>query len=285
METHVFTLPSGPECEITPFTGKEREIYTNRAYLKDNSMLPRLLKSMVVRIGSETNIRYNISTTDKDQSGFDVLDLLVEDVNYILLQAHRFDVDFEDVFTFDYEFKGYVQNSEDDKTIQVCKMHPISVNLADIEIVKPKSPRYEDGNLKFLELQFVEYKDVIAAAKHIPIRIDKVHEEFVFDMLTLRLNKEAERKKLTPSINSTLVMRNLRIRYDDKEVAVDLKSMRSAHIGKIQKFIKGCEGSCDLSVVVDNEYYLDSMPINDSNLPKISFNLLSVPDFLFQGVI
>lgn len=91
--THTFTLPTGIVCEVKEFTGKEQEILTATNKKTHTEKLNELLKSIIVRVGSNNKIDDNF------------LDQMLEcDKRFILVEARQFSMDFEPDFVFVYKY-------------------------------------------------------------------------------------------------------------------------------------------------------------------------------------
>lgn len=300
----IITLASGIEVECEYLTGKARNVFFNQQYINDGTVIPRLLKQIVKRVGNETNIRFNVSPKDKDQSGFDVLDFLAPDANQILCEARLQDIDKTQPYQFEQEFAGYALDEATEEYTEVVRRFPVRIPIHDIKVKPTKVPVYVEGNpmkgiaqwIVFSEhpteeaeaatnveyKQVSEYKELLGYCKSVPcVSKDKV---FSIDLLTLRHSHIAMLKRMKESMTSTLLMRNLA--YNHVGMSSDaIENMRDAHIGNIQAFVKDCEGDYDMRLVLDNPFYCESKPFDTKkNSPKVITSLLALPDFLFKGV-
>ena len=93
--TYKFNLVSGVKCEIKELTGKHQEILTRQTRGESHAdRLNQVLKSIVVRVGSVSNITEEF-----------IENMLSEDRKHILVTARQFSMDFEDSFVFHYDYE------------------------------------------------------------------------------------------------------------------------------------------------------------------------------------
>lgn len=105
--THVFTLPSGVECEHTELTGKEQRLLTEQKGKKMGEQLNDVIESIVKRIGSNHTV-----TAETVKS------LLSEDRKAILWQARRESVS-GDEFMFNWDYID-TDKKQQNKTMKVA---------------------------------------------------------------------------------------------------------------------------------------------------------------------
>lgn len=121
--THVFTMPSGVECEVKEMTGKEQRILTEQDGKSFGVKLNEVLQSIIVRIGSKKVI-----------STEDITNLLSEDRKCILWECRMFSVG-EDVFKFRY---NYIDKNKKEQVLEM------DVDLNDKEPMKPYAEQYTE---------------------------------------------------------------------------------------------------------------------------------------------
>lgn len=94
LSTHTFNLGSGVECEIMELTGEQQDILTKQDGCTHQQKLSAMLKSILVRVGTVTDI------TD------DFIDeLLGTDKRQMLLEARQFSLGFQKSFEMPFEYE------------------------------------------------------------------------------------------------------------------------------------------------------------------------------------
>lgn len=110
METHVFKLLSGVECEIEELTGKQFRILTEKKKGANNShhtKLNEMLASVIVRVGKVK--LSSLSNTPEKKGELSprmqfIQALTAEDRRFVLTEARQFSMDFEEHFEFVWEY-------------------------------------------------------------------------------------------------------------------------------------------------------------------------------------
>lgn len=93
MNTHIFKLPTGVECELKELTGKQQRILTEQKNKKLGENLTDMLMSILVRVGTVTEITNDFMGK-----------LLTCDRKKMLTEARQFTMDFDPNFKFGYEY-------------------------------------------------------------------------------------------------------------------------------------------------------------------------------------
>lgn len=262
MNTHSFKLITGVECEISPLLGEHRDIFLNRKYIQNGKNMIMLLASIVVRLGSKTNI-----TQD------DIRSLLSEDASQILVEARLFDNDFEPNFRIEHIFEGEKEGK---------KLKRTSFFDVDLTAIESKPYHYfENGN--FVEIKCSEYGEVLEKAVGIPFQLRKSEQMVLFDLLNLRHQEKSilAKQELTPT--SMLSIRNLRF-AETTDKRIDVGKLPNKDISELSQFIKQCEGQFDTIVELDNPLYDPESDQSLENQPKKRLPLIGIPDFLFGGI-
>jgi hypothetical protein len=221
-----------------------------------------LLASIVVRLGSKTNI-----TQD------DIRSLLSEDASKILVEARLFDNDFEAIFKIEHIFEG----EKDGKKVKRTSFFDV-----DLSAIESKSYHYfENGG--FVELKCNEYSEVLEKAVGIPFQLRKAGQTVLFDLLNLRHQEKLilAKQDLTPT--SMLSIRNLRL-VEATDKKLDVGKLPNKDISDLSQFIKQCEGLFDTIVELENPLYDQEAEFSLENQPKKRLPLIGIPDFLFGGI-
>jgi len=93
MNTHVFKLTSGIECEVKEFVGKHQRILTEGKG-KFSDKLNTALADAIIRVGSVKVIDLKF-----------VENMLASDRRRALTEIRQFTMGDEDLFNFDYEYE------------------------------------------------------------------------------------------------------------------------------------------------------------------------------------
>ena len=102
MSTHIFTLPTGIECEIRELDTSHQELLTGNDKSKTHIVkLEEVIHDITVRVGSVNNPTKEF-----------IENMLACDKKKILVEARNFSMDFED-FVFVYEYKDKDGNKKE----------------------------------------------------------------------------------------------------------------------------------------------------------------------------
>lgn len=103
MNTHVFELPSGIECEVKELTGKHQKMLTEQNKKPHNEKMAEMLADCIVRVGDNHNIDLAFV---KDV-------MLSADKKAALVELRQFSLDFEEDFTFLHTYKDIDGNKQE----------------------------------------------------------------------------------------------------------------------------------------------------------------------------
>lgn len=140
--THVFTLPSGVECEVKEFQGKHQKLLTKQEGSVTDSMNV-ILADIIVRVGS-------VKAIDQDF----VEGMLTADRNWAMFQARQFSLEFPEVFKVPVKYKQDGRTIEDDVVIQMSEVSfkPYGFQVVEYDQIQRKHEvtikRYE-GKVSF----------------------------------------------------------------------------------------------------------------------------------------
>jgi hypothetical protein len=138
METHIFKLLSGVECEVRELTGKHQRILTEQKNKNLNDNLNNLLTDVIVRVGSKRNVDLQF-----------VKKMLACDRKKILVEVRQFTMGFDPKLEFTYDYVD-VNNSH--------KKHPVFVDLSSGFEEKPLFVKGEDDTL--IPASYIEYDSI-----------------------------------------------------------------------------------------------------------------------------
>lgn len=128
---HVFTLPSGVECEVSKLKGKHQKLLTQQdSNLLDN--MNQILCDVIVRVGSVTGSGINFDFTEK---------LLSRDRNFIMFNVRQYSLGFPLEFKTPFKYKSVHTKQNIDEEISVLlseiTMKPYSFQVEEYsEIVR-----------------------------------------------------------------------------------------------------------------------------------------------------
>lgn len=246
METHVFKLLTGVECEIRNILGEDQEVFTSQKNIKDGTFINKFLKAIITRIGSKTNI------TNKD-----IDEMLSGDRRLVMLEIRNFENDFDTNFEFNYKF------SSDGKTLE----HPVKIDFAEVE---RKPYTLEDGT----PIDCKEYSEVLELKKQ-KVLLPKSNQVIYFEFLDGAKEFEIlKHDKTTISVLTDLKIRKPTYTKDGNTFSLDLAKQRGKDLGILRKAIKSREGDIDTMVRFIDPY--------SSN--QVTFDAMHVTDFLFPDI-
>lgn len=231
METHVFKLTSGVECEVKEFTGKHQRLLTEKKGKKTFSdKLNEVLADVLVRVGSNRNITV----------GF-VEEMLSSDRRKALVETRQFTMDDEPVFEFNYE---YVDSDGNKQSL------PQEVDLSE---GFPSTPlQVIDGDT----VKDADYKEYDEIVKLIEFVLPRSGKKCRITLLDGKGEKVAEAfKKSQLSSHTPIKMRNAQVFQESKEpgkdgvwIQADLDKMGWKDLKYIRSTIKEMEGSVDTEI-------------------------------------
>ena len=266
MQTHVFTLPSGVECEVKDLTGKHQRILTEQKNKKLGENLNEVLADCIVRVGEEKNITLEF-----------IEKMLAADRKKALVEIRQFTFDYEPVFKFKYEYlsgeNGNEQKKEQEMEIALSKQETDEEGQTKTVIKGfPTKPYYK---------QWKEYKDI---EKEVIITLKKSGKEVVYRMLDGQgeqvgmMTKKAER-----STHTALRMRFPRefvtTSSGKTPIQLDLDKLPLKDIEQLRASIKEHEGQVD----TEFRFMHPEAELKDSSEKEVIVDILSVLAFFFPS--
>lgn len=227
--THKFTLPSGIECEVQEFKAKHQEMLTAGLNSKKFSeRLGEILKDVVVRLGSVTNITQEV-----------IDNLLSCDKKKILIECRFFSLGFED-FEFDYEYRT-------DKGLK--KTHRVVISFDEDGFPTKGLKKLRNG--QFEDAVYTEVDDI---EKDVEVVLPRCGERVRFTMLDGKgeaMMAGINRKDISSS-TPILIRRPVKFHKDNagKDIPIQLRlsDLSIADIEFLRKTIKEVEGNIDSTV-------------------------------------
>lgn len=232
--THTFKLPSGVECEVKEFTGKHQRIMTEQTKDTYQDKLSKLLASVLVRVGSNTNVTEDFVKTT----------MLTCDRNAALVNARQFSLDFEEEFVFMHTYKDAGKKIEVEISEKIPKgnfpQHPVK--------------KLDEEN-KLVPANYKEYSEVV---KDIFIVLPRSNKKVRFTML----DGSGEKIGMSVAKNKRSSHTHLKMRNpvyftegkDNKEIPVslDLDSLSIKDIEFLRSKIKEFEGRVDTEILFED---------------------------------
>lgn len=233
-QTHVFTLTSGVECEVTYFTGHHQDMLTRQDSTPYEKRLDALLVSIIVRIGSETQI------TDKF-----VASLLSGDRKKILVEARQFSLGFQPYFEFPFEYK----DSENRKQTEEVR----------IELEEggkfPEKPlcsfsQGENGELIFTPVSYSEYSEIERTYR---TTMPMSGREVQLTLLDGDGEQIAARTKAKERSSSMLISMRRPVWFrDGTPIKLELGNLHLRDIEHLRTVIRNVEGDVDTKVTFEH---------------------------------
>lgn len=220
METAIFKLLTGVECEIVELVGEHQESFTKK-HNKGENPIDKLLVQVIKRIGTKRDITIT-----------DVENLLEQDKILILIELRKFS--FGNEFEFKYKF-----NLGEAKT----QPYPVSVDLSQIQ-TKPYKTLV---NGEFVPMDFKEYAEVL---QHIKVGLELSNGETIFIRLPQgkAQNTNSILAKIAMLEPSHIGGNGLEINY----TIDNLKKMSAKKLGDISKKANEYLGFVDILVEMPN---------------------------------
>jgi hypothetical protein len=297
MEKHVFMLVTGVECEIIPLTGNHSDIFYNPNYIKRSSNLGRLLAAMIVRIGSVTDIRYNVSEKEQERlategvSFFDVNNLLSADASKIIAEARKFNYETSK-FTFQHVHNGYFVDDSTESGYKPVKMTKSwVVDIDNIDIKPYHTITYDEQGEEIYEIiSCKEYHEVIAKTSNIEYRCGTKKIFICVPNLRSQTALAVSMQNTTGTQHkamSHIALRMLSYTFKNEDgKTFEPRELPIKHYNKLVELITKnfVEGDFDLTAKLSNPWHVPDMPIDYEkglNLPENTVALLAQEGFLF----
>lgn len=232
-QTHIFTLPSGIECEIKELTGKHQRLLTEQKNKSHNDKLSAMLADVIVRVGSETKITEQF-----------VNDMLACDKKMALVEVRQFTMDFEPEFNFIYSYTDSNGKKQE----------------VEMEIPVPEG-HFKSEPVKVLEgdeLVPAKYEEYSALEKKVQITLPRSKELVEFTMLDGRGEKIGQSTaKNNRSSHTVIEMRNpvYFVKKDNGNtvpVKLNLDKLAYKDIEALRKAIKDYEGRVDTEIMFEH---------------------------------
>lgn len=233
MNTHVFKLTSGPECEVKSLIGKHQRLLTEKSKATDTDNLNKVLADVIVRIGSKSDINTDFVTS-----------MTSSDRKKALVEVRQFTMDFEELFEFNYDYK----DSNGTK-----QQYPLEVNLSDGFPMK-KLTVIKDGIP-----QDADYEEYDQIEKDIKLTLPKSGLNIVFSLLDgIGEQRGSKTSKNNRSSHTAILMRNPReLRVSEKSgeiipIQLNLDNLPFKDIEYLRATIKEIEGAVDTEFMFEH---------------------------------
>lgn len=260
MNTHVFKLPSGVECEVKGMVGKHQRILTEKQNSDSNDNLNKVLADVIVRVGSNKDINEQF-----------VKSMLSCDRKKALVEVRQFTMDFETSFEFNYDYKdsnGQKQN------------YPLTLDLTDGFPVKPLI--IVEGD-KVKEADYTEYSDI---QRDIELVLPKSGMKIVFSLLDGKGEDIGSRTaKGNRSSHTAIKMRNPRELKESKNsgeiipIQLNLDNLPFKDIEYLRATIKEIEGRVDTEFMFEHPE-ADFQPLGQRD---VVIDIISQKAFFFPS--
>lgn len=268
--THTFKLTSGVECEVYEMTGKHQELLTRQDGKKHTEKLNELLKDLIVRVGSNTDINDEF-----------LLGMLACDKKKALVEVRQFSMGHEPSFTFNYRYTDTDGNKQE---------HPVTVDLNEDghfpeKPVMVMRPVMEDGKdepvNKLVPADWTEYSDV---QKQVTIKLPRSGQEVTFVMLDGKGELIGSTTKKAQRSSHTLIQMRRPVFQKKTEggsvpIQLNLNDLALQDIEYLRKSIRDHEGEVDTEIMFDHPE-ADSMPRNEK---EVTMDVLNTVAFFFPS--
>lgn len=254
--THKFNLLSGPECEITELTGKQQRILSTNGSKKVGDNLIQMLVSVVVRIGSVTDITEEI-----------IRDLLIADRSKILVELRGFSSEWETEFEFDWEYTSL----KGDKAKE-----PMILDLSKKFPELPYNVLNEDGSIT--QMKFNEYKEVPRMMEFdLPKSGKRVRMSYFSSTAEGFVMEKKDNQK---HANTLLEARGPQYKAENGTwYVLELDGVGFKDMQKIRNMVKELEGAVDTIIIFDHP----EASLLPQNKKTVKLDVLSEMAFFFPS--
>lgn len=259
MNTHIFKLPSGVECEVKEMTGKHQRILTEQKNKKMGDNLNELLADVIVRVGTNASIDLDF-----------VKSMLACDRKKALTEVRQFTMDFDPVFKFTYDYTD--QNGAKQK-------HPLEIDLSGGFPTTTVKVENKEGVL--VDADFKEYADI---TREVKVTLPKSGKQVVFNLLDGKGEQiGVSTAKNARSSHTSILMRNPREFHktanDTVPVQLNLDNLAIKDLEFLRKSIKEREGQVDTEIMFEHPE-AESKPANER---EVVVDVLGVLAFFFPS--
>lgn len=236
--THVFKLVSGVECEVKEMTGKHQELMTIQSSKPHTERLNELLKDLIVRVGSQTNITADF-----------VKEMLAVDKKKALIEIRQFSFGFPTDFSFHF---SYTDNGRQKSVVETIEF--LDGGKFPETPLKIQADKNEET---FSEATFSEYSEVIEH-KNIFITLPRSGKKVRFTMLDNRGEEIASRTPKKDRSSNTLIKMRQPVYFETSSsgnevpVQLDLNKLSLVDIEHLRKVIKEVEGNIHTEISFDH---------------------------------
>lgn len=260
METHVFKLNSGVECEIKFLVGKHQRWLTEQDGVDFSTKLNKVLADVIIRVGSKKDIDVDFVTN-----------MLSVDRKKALVELRQFSLDFEIEFDFNYEYISEIENEK--------KVEPLTLDI---------SSGFNEVPLKVLidsevvEAPYKEYSDINTKQT---ITLPKSGKKVTFSLLNGVGEKIAMKTpKKERSSHTAIMMRrpteeHIGGKGDSVQIQLNLDDLGLKDIEFLRASIKEAEGS------IDTEYMFEhpEAELKPQEEKEVVIDLINTMAFFFPS--
>lgn len=265
--THVFTLPSGVECEVEELTGKQQRILTEQNGKPHTEKLAEMLASVLVRVG--TSFRPDVKFVQEE--------MLACDIKFALTEVRQFSLDFEPSFSFMHTYKDVEGNKQ-----EVEIEEDIPEGRFPITTVKKLVTPEGGGEPELVDANYTEYADI---EKNITVTLPKSGKKVRFTMLDGKGTTIGSKTKKNERSSHTTIMMRRPVYFEESgkgnevPIQLNLDSLPLKDIEFLRGEIKKYEGQVDTEIMVERPDS-DTRPANEKDM---IVDVLSVVSFFFPS--
>lgn len=232
MTTHIFTLPTGIECEIRELDTSHQELLTGNDKSKTHIVkLEEVIHDITVRVGSVINPTKEF-----------IENMLACDKKKILVEARNFSMDFED-FVFVYEYK----DKDGNKKEQTFNFPISEESFPTVSVKKLVGSDWVDAN----------YKEYTEVEKTVNTTLPRSGTDVQFTMLDGKGERIAATytKKTITSSTPIVIRRPVRFELskDQKKIPIQISvsKLPLRDTEHLRSLIRKVEGDVDTTITFD----------------------------------
>lgn len=259
MNTHIFKLPSGVECEVKEMTGKHQRILTEQKSKKLGENLNELLADVIVRVGTNKSIDLAF-----------VKEMLACDRKKALTEVRQFTMDFDPVFKFTYDYTDQLGTKQ---------KHPLEIDLS--EGFPTTTLKVDDGKGNLVDAAYKEYDEI---QRDIKVKLPRSGKEVVYNLLDGRGEQVGvNTSKNSRSSHTAILMRSPREFHktanDSVPVQLNLDNLSIKDLEFLRSHIKEREGQVDTEIMFEHPE-AETKPASEK---EVVVDVLGVLAFFFPS--
>lgn len=240
MNTHIFKLPSGVEAEVKEMQGIHQRMLTENANKPMGDKLSAVLCDVLIRVGTKTDLTPEF-----------IHNMLSADKKKCLVEARQFSLDFDEHFSFTYEYKDSATGEKREETLDLDLSAGFESRPYKLLV------ETEDG----VEWQAAEYQEYDDIKREFDFELPKSKKMVRIHLLDGKGEAVGSKmKRVDMSSHTQLLIRNPQYLVEKESGNIipmkietrDLDRMSIKDLEAIRTNIKNLEGQVDTEIMFEH---------------------------------